>query len=52
MQFDYDLFVIGGGSGGACAARMTASQTDARVALAEEDGTAAPVLFADVCQKN
>ena len=37
MQFDYDLFVIGGGSGGVRAARMTASQTDARVALAEED---------------
>ena len=35
MQFDYDLFVIGGGSGGVRAARMAAS-TGARVALAEE----------------
>jgi glutathione reductase (NADPH) len=35
MNFDYDLFVIGGGSGGVRAARM-AAQTGARVALAEE----------------
>ena len=35
MYFDYDLFVIGGGSGGVRAARM-AAQTGARVALAEE----------------
>ena len=35
MAFDYDLFVIGGGSGGVRAARM-AAQTGARVALAEE----------------
>ena len=34
-KFDYDLFVIGGGSGGVRAARM-AAQTGARVALAEE----------------
>ena len=34
-DFDYDLFVIGGGSGGVRAARM-AAQTGARVALAEE----------------
>ena len=37
MKFDYELFVIGGGSGGVRAARMTAAETDARVALAEED---------------
>ena len=37
MKFDYDLFVIGGGSGGVRAARMTAAETDNRVALAEED---------------
>ncbi len=37
MKFDYDLFVIGGGSGGVRAARITASETDACVALAEED---------------
>lgn len=34
-DFDYDLFVIGGGSGGVRAAR-TASATGAKVALAEE----------------
>ncbi|MEM6422482.1 MAG: glutathione-disulfide reductase [Pseudomonadota bacterium] len=34
-DFDYDLFVIGGGSGGVRAARM-AAQTGARVAVAEE----------------
>lgn len=33
--FDYDLFVIGGGSGGVRASRM-AAQSGARVALAEE----------------
>jgi len=36
MNFDYDLFVIGGGSGGVRAARV-AAQGGARVALAEED---------------
>ncbi len=35
MAFDYDLFVIGGGSGGVRAGRM-AAQTGAKVALAEE----------------
>jgi glutathione reductase (NADPH) len=35
MAFDWDLFVIGGGSGGVRAARMAAA-TGARVALAEE----------------
>jgi glutathione reductase (NADPH) len=34
-KYDYDLFVIGGGSGGVRAARM-AAMTGARVALAEE----------------
>src|ERR1700712_2718590 len=34
-KFDYDLFVIGGGSGGVRASRM-AAQAGARVALAEE----------------
>ncbi|WP_375260477.1 FAD-dependent oxidoreductase [Palleronia sp.] len=34
-EFDYDLFVIGGGSGGVRAAR-TAAATGARVAMAEE----------------
>ncbi len=36
MEFDYDLFVIGGGSGGVRAARV-AAQEGAKVALAEED---------------
>ena len=37
MAFDYDLFVIGGGSGGVRAARVAASEHGAKVALAEED---------------
>ncbi len=36
MTFDYDLFVIGGGSGGVRAARIASSQYGAKVALAEE----------------
>ena len=36
MPFDYDLFVIGGGSGGVRAARIAASEGAARVGLAEE----------------
>ena len=36
MTFDYDLFVIGGGSGGVRAARIAASEHGAKVALAEE----------------
>ena len=36
MAFDYDLFVIGGGSGGVRAARIAASEGRARVGLAEE----------------
>ncbi|RWR29215.1 glutathione-disulfide reductase [Sinirhodobacter populi] len=36
MSFDYDLFVIGGGSGGVRAARIAAGEYGARVALAEE----------------
>ncbi len=34
-EFDYDLFVIGAGSGGVRAARMSAS-LDAKVAIAED----------------
>jgi glutathione reductase (NADPH) len=37
MPFDYDLFVIGGGSGGVRAARVAASEAGAKVGLAEED---------------
>lgn len=36
MAFDYDLFVIGGGSGGVRAARIAASEGGAKVGLAEE----------------
>ena len=36
-DYDYDLFVIGGGSGGVRAARVAAGDANARVALAEED---------------
>lgn len=36
MAFDYDLFVIGGGSGGVRAARIAASEGGAKVAMAEE----------------
>ena len=36
MTFDYDLFVIGGGSGGVRAARIASAEGKARVALAEE----------------
>jgi glutathione reductase (NADPH) len=36
-EFDYDLFVIGGGSGGVRAARVAAGETGAKVALAEGD---------------
>lgn len=36
MEFDYDLFVIGGGSGGVRAARLAASEAGAKVGLAEE----------------
>ncbi|PRY23727.1 NADPH-glutathione reductase [Aliiruegeria haliotis] len=36
MDFDFDLFVIGGGSGGVRAARVAAGETGAKVGLAEE----------------
>ena len=36
MAFDYDLFVIGGGSGGVRAARIASAEGGAKVALAEE----------------
>ncbi len=36
MTFDYDLFVIGGGSGGVRAARIAAGEYGATVGLAEE----------------
>ena len=39
LNFNFDLFVIGGGSGGVRAARMSASR-GARVAMAEAGGTA------------
>ena len=36
MAFDYDLFVIGGGSGGVRAARVAAADSGVKVGLAEE----------------
>ena len=36
MRYDYDLFVIGGGSGGVRAARLASDRAGKRVALAEE----------------
>ena len=36
MTFDYDLFVIGGGSGGVRSARVVAGDTGAKVGLAEQ----------------
>ncbi|MEP4249348.1 glutathione-disulfide reductase [Tateyamaria sp.] len=36
-EYDYDLFVIGGGSGGVRAARVAAGDAGVKVALAEED---------------
>ena len=36
MDFDYDLFVIGGGSGGVRAARVAASKSGTRIGIAEE----------------
>ncbi|MDG1471410.1 MAG: glutathione-disulfide reductase [Ascidiaceihabitans sp.] len=36
MAFDFDLFVIGGGSGGVRAARVAAGENGAKVGLAEE----------------
>ena len=36
MAFDYDLFVIGGGSGGVRAARIASGEGGAKVGLAEE----------------
>ena len=35
-DFDYDLFVIGGGSGGVRAARIASGEYGAKVGLAEE----------------
>ena len=35
-EYDYDLFVIGGGSGGVRAARIAAAEGGAKVGLAEE----------------
>ena len=37
LAFDYDLFVIGGGSGGVRAARIASAEGGAKVGLAEED---------------
>ncbi len=47
-DFDYDLFVIGAGSGGVRAARMSATY-GAKTAMAEEYRVGVPVSFAVVC---
>ena len=51
MKYDFDLFVIGAGSGGVRAARL-ASQCGQKVALAEEFRYGVHALFVGVCQKN
>ncbi|MBC7738045.1 MAG: glutathione-disulfide reductase [Candidatus Saccharibacteria bacterium] len=45
MTFDYDLFVIGGGSGGVRAARIAAAEGGARVGLAEESRMGGPCVI-------
>src|SRR5260221_5327925 len=50
-QYDYDLFVIGGGSGGVRASRM-AAQSGARVALAEESRMGGTCVIRGCIPKN
>ena len=49
MSFDYDLFVIGGGSGGVRAARVAASDTRAKVGLAEESRYGGTCVIRGLC---
>ena len=51
MSFDYDLFVIGGGSGGVRAAR-TAAATGAKVAVAEESRMGGTCVIRGCVPKN
>ena len=51
MNFEYDLFVIGGGSGGVRAARV-AAQSGAKVGLARKTVMVEPVSSADAFPKN
>ena len=46
-SFDFDLFVIGGGSGGVRAARVAAGEYGAKVGLAEGDRLTGHVLQLD-----
>ena len=48
MVFDYDLFVIGGGSGGVRAARVAASETGAKVGLAEQSRYGGTCVIRDI----
>ena len=43
MSFDYDLFVIGGGSGGVRAARVAAGETGAKITLSTTCDRPAPL---------
>ena len=51
MAFDFDLIVIGAGSGGVRASRISAGH-GARVAVIEESRPAAPASSAAVFRKN
>ena len=51
MNYDFDLFVIGAGSGGVRAARLSA-QNGQKVALAEEFRYEVRALLEGVYQKN
>ena len=50
-EFDYDLFVIGAGSGGVRAARMAASKGK-KVAVAEERYLGGTCVMSAVCRRN
>ena len=49
--FDFDLFVIGGGSGGIRAARL-ASELGFRVGLAERDRLGGTCVIAAACRRS
>ena len=51
MAFDYDLFVIGGGSGGVRAARIASGEHGAKVGLAEEDRMGGTCVIRGCVQK-
>ena len=51
QNFDYDLIVIGAGSGGVRAGRIAAGH-GAKVAVIEGDRRVEPALFVAVCPKS